>query len=182
MELNKRTFDGIFLPIESVKDRILQTLWDWFSSTAEGCGVFRIDIFINIVYSYFPTIRLHSVRKVPPMDSLKLNFDGSSIGNPDPIEIGGLLRDHEGSTIFSYVGPCGNTTANQAEISSLLPGLKIIVSKGISGENLIEGDSFNVIKWCKQEQRMPWSLHVFRMKIIDLCSTPGLLISFSCLP
>ncbi|KAG9441971.1 hypothetical protein H6P81_017825 [Aristolochia fimbriata] len=44
----------------------------------------------------------------PPSGCIKLNFDGSSQGNPGPAGFGGVFRDHEGNILLTYAGPLGH--------------------------------------------------------------------------
>ncbi|KAG7945159.1 hypothetical protein I3843_15G138800 [Carya illinoinensis] len=47
----------------------------------------------------------------PPKGRLKLNLDGSSLGNPGPSGGGGILRDGNGKLIFAYSMSFGNLTS-----------------------------------------------------------------------
>lgn len=84
----------------------------------------------------------------PPLDRLKLNFDGSYIRDKNRGGIGGAIRDHDGVTIHNYLGPVSAFDANEAEIYSLLIGcreLKVLIgsreSKRLTAFNfIVEGD------------------------------------------
>ena len=55
---------------------------------------------------------------------LKLNFDGSSLGNPGMASIGGVIRNEEGTILLYYSGPARVCSNNKAELLSLNIGLQ----------------------------------------------------------
>ena len=59
----------------------------------------------------------------PPHGALKLNFDGSTIGNLGMVGVGGVIRNEDGITILSYSGPVGVCLINKVELLALLIGL-----------------------------------------------------------
>ena len=58
-----------------------------------------------------------------PSPFVKLNVDGSSLGNPGASEFGGFLRDHEGQWIYAFSGSWV-TTSLKAELFVILHGLR----------------------------------------------------------
>jgi ribonuclease HI len=76
----------------------------------------------------------------PPKDFVKLNFDGSSKGNPSPFRMGGVLRDDKGNILRVFFGLLGQYTNNGVEISSLERGLQISKTQGYD-KLMVEGDS-----------------------------------------
>ncbi|KAL7583035.1 hypothetical protein Lser_V15G42598 [Lactuca serriola] len=63
----------------------------------------------------------------PPMSGwLKLNTDGSSLGNPGPSSYGGLIRDDCGAWVCGYAGNIGWDTILAAEIWGISMGLRLI--------------------------------------------------------
>lgn len=60
------------------------------------------------------------------MGSLKLNFDGSSRGNPDPCGFGGVIRDFLGRIIHIVARPIAHGNSTEAEVMGLLMGLREI--------------------------------------------------------
>ena len=84
-----------------------------------------------------------------PSSFTKLNFDGASKGNPGPVGLKGILRDHLGNILHIYSHHLGHDTNNGAELSALLEGLRI--AKINSHNNLIiEGDSAIIINMCQR--------------------------------
>lgn len=70
---------------------------------------------------------------LPPLDlELKLNFNGSSLGNPRLAGIGGLVTNASGACITAYSRPIGFGDATLAETKALLVGLRLIHSMVIS--------------------------------------------------
>ena len=59
-----------------------------------------------------------------PHPYLKLNTDGSALGNPGPVGAaggggGGVLRDHRGRWIIGFSLHVGLTTNNMAELAAV---------------------------------------------------------------
>jgi len=78
--------------------------------------------------------------KRPPEGFLKLNFDGASRGNPDPIGIGGIIWNHEGEILHIYSKALGEGTNNEMEYVAMEKGLRILQMNQTSNA-VIEGDS-----------------------------------------
>ena len=71
------------------------------------------------------------VKWVPPtLGWVKLNTDGSSLGNPDQAGGGGVIRDHAGHWIRGFTRRVGVTTSLAAELWALRDGLSLIVDMG----------------------------------------------------
>lgn len=72
-------------------------------------------------------------------------FDGSAKPNPGMMQIGHLIKDSNGNTIYKFSKEIGNGTNNVAEYMSLLTLLRTIQELNI--ENVtIYGDSQLVVK------------------------------------
>jgi ribonuclease HI len=80
----------------------------------------------------------------PPPGFVKLNFDGSSKGNPGPTGFGAVLRDNEGRILHITAGYLGFNTNNVAELWSLLKGINLAISHNIF-QLIVEGDSQVII-------------------------------------
>ncbi|KAL0012166.1 hypothetical protein SO802_007274, partial [Lithocarpus litseifolius] len=59
---------------------------------------------------------------------VKLNTDGSSLGNPGRAGGGGLIRDEEGNWIVGFACKIGSTTSFLAELWALRDGLNLCLS------------------------------------------------------
>ncbi|KAL6494930.1 hypothetical protein OROGR_030849 [Orobanche gracilis] len=68
--------------------------------------------------------------KMPPLDWIALNVDGSSLGNPGNAGFGGLLRDSNGAWISGFLGAIGITNNLHAELMGLLHGLQLTWENG----------------------------------------------------
>ncbi|KAH9301662.1 hypothetical protein KI387_013245, partial [Taxus chinensis] len=67
----------------------------------------------------------------PLGNTIKINFDGASKGNPGQAGGGGILRNSEGDWLFVYAGPLGKQTNNMAKARDLLWGVLIAKEKGL---------------------------------------------------
>lgn len=70
---------------------------------------------------------------------LKLNFDGSSKGNPGPIGFRCVLDDSNGNVIHMTRGPLGVCDSTKAAAIGLLMGLCKLKSLGIR-DCIVEGE------------------------------------------
>ena len=61
---------------------------------------------------------------------VKLNMDGSFLGNLGASGFGGLIYDQNGTWICGYARKVGNATSVVAELWGLKAGLSIVVSMG----------------------------------------------------
>ncbi|XP_011627006.1 uncharacterized protein LOC105421402 [Amborella trichopoda] len=139
--------------------------------TFEGT-VLNLDKVIHLV-----ELSIWSSISVSKEGYIKLNFDESSIGNPSPIGIGGAFQDSDGDVLLSFAGPIGVATANSTELLAVLKGLEIFRDRYLGAIFLVEGDYFNVIRWCRKEQLVPWELRSPWLKILDISSSIS--VSFS---
>jgi ribonuclease HI len=74
-----------------------------------------------------------------------VNFDGASKGNPGLAGYGVVLRNADGAIMGLEAGFLGETTNNVAELTGLLRGLQMALSKG-HHRLILEGDSQIIIK------------------------------------
>ncbi|XP_077223042.1 uncharacterized protein LOC143856662 [Tasmannia lanceolata] len=91
----------------------------------------------------------------PPVGFSKLNFDGSSLGNPGPAGIGGVLRNSEGEVVKAFSGPLGVADSTEAELRAAYQGFLVLGRERLA-HSLVEGDSVNVIRWLKGSVSPPW--------------------------
>lgn len=97
--------------------------------------VFSSPAEFSIMPRWYPT----------PLGTLKLNFDGSAIGNSVLTGVLGIICSDKGSVVLSFFGPEGHCSINQAELMSLNTGLLEAYSCNLQGI-LFEGDSFCIIR------------------------------------
>ncbi|GKV21679.1 hypothetical protein SLEP1_g31635 [Rubroshorea leprosula] len=71
---------------------------------------------------------------------IKLNTDGSVLGNPGGAASGGLFRDHNGSWILGFARKIGITSSLAAELWALRDGLALAVTHSYS-HLIVETDS-----------------------------------------
>ncbi|XP_011621706.1 uncharacterized protein LOC105420280 [Amborella trichopoda] len=167
-ERNRIMFEGISLLVGKVLEKILHSIWLYLFVTSCGHNISEVDVLhnlLNLFHLGFQKCRPKGRWIVPPLGVYKPNFDGSSLGNPGLAGFGtGLagfgmvLRDCMGNVIFSYAGPLGVRTANYAEIFALLFSLHSFVERNLGTSYFIEGDTLNVVKWCKGDQKLHWEL------------------------
>ena len=81
----------------------------------------------------------------PPAGWVKLNTDGSALGNPGRAGGGGVIQDHLGHWIKGFSRALGTTNSFIAELWALRDGL--IIFKELELSNLIvELDALSVIQ------------------------------------
>ena len=77
---------------------------------------------------------------------IKINTDGSSLGNPSIVGVGGILRDHLGQWIFGFSLHVGLATNNMVELATVRQGLAMAWTMGFKYIQL-ELDSKVVLTW-----------------------------------
>jgi len=60
------------------------------------------------------------------MESIYINTDGGSRGNPGPAAIGVVFFDQEGNVLYKYKDCIGRATNNEAEYRAIICALKIL--------------------------------------------------------
>lgn len=79
----------------------------------------------------------------PPPDFVKINVDGSSLGNPGRSGFGGVIRNSHGEWIMGFSGFCGVTTNINSELMAIQVGLKLAWDKDYR-DVICESDSLRV--------------------------------------
>ncbi|XP_077225513.1 uncharacterized protein LOC143858674 isoform X3 [Tasmannia lanceolata] len=102
----------------------------------------------------------------PHVGFIKLNFDSSSLGNPGPSGIGGVLRNENGEVVWAFAGPIGVADALEAEVRAVHQGM-ILLGQEILGNLVVEGDLLNVIRWLKGTSSHPWRFDHYFDEIKD---------------
>jgi ribonuclease HI len=87
------------------------------------------------------------------METITVNFDGGSRGNPGPAGIGVVLAAEDGTTLITRGKYVGNTTNNSAEYLALILGLRQATELGAK-RIIVRGDSELVIKQMRGEYRV----------------------------
>lgn len=84
----------------------------------------------------------------PRVETLYLNTDGASRGNPGPAGAGGVLSGADGQVVETYAVYLGEKTNNEAEYMALIEGLKR--AKVLAPKKLVvRSDSLLLVKQMK---------------------------------
>ena len=84
--------------------------------------------------------------KMPSAPYIKLNTDGSAIGNPGLASTGGILRNHMGNWLAGFSLHLGIASNNMAELATVRQGLILAWDMGFKFIQL-ELDSITVVHW-----------------------------------
>ena len=76
----------------------------------------------------------------PPKNVFKINFDGTSKGNPGMASFGGAIKDHKGTIIHIFYGNMGINSNTAAELEGMIVGLTIVDRLNLLLA-IVEGDS-----------------------------------------
>ncbi|XP_042988584.1 uncharacterized protein LOC122316111 [Carya illinoinensis] len=85
---------------------------------------------------------------------VKLNIDGSSLGNPGLAGGGGIFRDKKGRTVAGFASYYGEASNTVAEGRALLDGLQMAQQLGLK-DFMVESDSTVMVGWIQSGR---WSL------------------------
>ena len=80
----------------------------------------------------------------PPLGWMKLNNDGSALGNPGKAGGGGLIRDHQGNWVRGFARAHGNTSSSITELWALRDGLEIAKDLGLNNL-IVEMDALSIV-------------------------------------
>ncbi|XP_042505494.1 uncharacterized protein LOC122082064 [Macadamia integrifolia] len=135
-ERNSRRHDGKAIPARHLKQMILKYIQSAKPST-KGEVKTTTDLIccrkLGIPIQHFPP---QSILEVfwcrPDVNWIKLNFDGSSRGNPGHARAGGIFRDHRGGILESYKIFMGVSEVFEAEVKGLMVGLMRARELGIT--------------------------------------------------
>ncbi|KAL0006019.1 hypothetical protein SO802_013580 [Lithocarpus litseifolius] len=102
-------------------------------------------------FSIGAKVRCNKMKKVirvawekPPLGWMKLNSDGSALGNPGKAGGGGLIRDHQGNWVRGYARAHGNSNSSLAELWALCDGLEIAKDLGLD-KLIVEMDALSIV-------------------------------------
>lgn len=125
------------------------------------------DILLNPFMSdWVACICSHSIKnrsigaewKLPREGNIKLNFDGSSMGNLGSSGFLCTARNDQGKFLFVKCGPLGINCSNAAEIMGLLQGLRMFKARRWYGCQ-VEGDSKTMSSWASGKGVGSWHWH-----------------------
>ncbi|KAK9265673.1 hypothetical protein L1049_001683 [Liquidambar formosana] len=126
------------------KDRnkkVISNLPFSISDTANNIIVLRQDL--NTAFGHHHKANIPVPRLVcwskPPSGVIKLNTDGSCLGNTGPAGMGGLFRNNQGGWIMGYACKMGHAYSLEAKLCSMRMGLWIAWDQGITSLN-VESD------------------------------------------
>lgn len=95
-------------------------------------------------------VHSHKQREVswhPPIgNSIKVNVDGSSFGNPGRAGFGGCIRNSCGEWISGFSGTCGCTSNINAELLAICHGLNKAWWQAGYSAIIIESDSKSALE------------------------------------
>lgn len=168
-ERNSRIFEETLKPSSEVIDSTIRDVGNWLFASNMFQGLSLMD--------WLTCTSLNSLKKKiiincwssPPLGSLKLNFDGSSMGNPGLSGFGCVIWDSKGEVVRIVAGPIGFADSTKAEVMNLLMGLKEICDLNMNVP-LVEGDSSVVVGWGLGSSKGSWKYAQQIHEIRDLAA------------
>lgn len=82
-------------------------------------------------------------------------MNGVTRDEPDPIGIGGVLRNSRGEVLISFSKSIGDGDSNEAEVLAILEALRIYLGS-LDKSLIMENDTSNAISWVLQTAGVPW--------------------------
>ncbi|KAF2322315.1 hypothetical protein GH714_011106 [Hevea brasiliensis] len=113
---------------------------------------------------YIPNIVCDYAWQPPPEGWVKLNVDGSCLGNPGDASAGGLLRDASSNWLLGFGFNIGETSVLAAELIGISFGLQLAWLNGFR-RVIVESDSLKAVKLINNERDI--SLHPLAALIQD---------------
>ncbi|CAI9784431.1 unnamed protein product [Fraxinus pennsylvanica] len=111
-------------------------------------------------------IRVVSWKK-PHHNRVKLNVDGSSLGNPGQIGGGRLIKNERSELVSAFSSYFGEGTNNGAELRALIESLKLRSELGVNHID-IECHSSLVVSWVSSLKCSLWYLWDFWDNLLNL--------------
>ena len=160
-ERNRKCFEGSSSNDNQLREKIKHLVATWASCLPHFKGISANSILHNwkeVSFSYPHRPQITERWLPPPLGVLKLNFDGSALGNSGMAGVQGVIRNEEGRILLSYLGPAGVRSINKVELFSLNIGFRDASHFG-NQQLLIEGDQGDskcVILYASQASPTPW--------------------------
>ncbi|KAG2684189.1 hypothetical protein I3760_10G065300 [Carya illinoinensis] len=108
-----------------------------------------------------PLEKVTMVKWIKPQQGwVKLNIDGSSLGNPGQSGVGGVIRDTRGHLCIAYSMALGQGSNNYVELKGLLEGVRRCCQYGFF-QVYIEVDSQLLVNWVTKGACNIWYLEDF---------------------
>ncbi|VVA96077.1 unnamed protein product [Arabis nemorensis] len=148
------TFDNKPFPIKRMQETV----------RTENLGSDQTGFFSSSPPPKHLKIQKDMVPRVIPSnnDTITIEFDGASKGNPGKAGAGAILRASDKSVLFYLREGVGTATNNVAEYRALILGMKVALAKGFTNVRIV-GDSMLV---CMQVQDAWKTKHP---KMAELC-------------
>ncbi|XVF79053.1 hypothetical protein PTKIN_Ptkin14bG0188900 [Pterospermum kingtungense] len=170
--------DNVFcrkgVKLEMAIDLVRFRIATWFKAKWPQECVNVVDI-LRDPRVCLPQVKNHRIRlgmywEKPPMGFVKFNVDGSSLGNPGPSGIGGILRDYLGRELIKFSKFVGFSDSNMVELMAIREAVVLFVTtQWVVDESLIlECDSRNAVSWVANPDTAPWRMRNLLNHICNL--------------
>ncbi|XP_049378041.1 uncharacterized protein LOC125842768 [Solanum stenotomum] len=100
----------------------------------------------------------------PPDGWVKINTDGSALGNPGKIGAGGIIRDQSGKMLLAFATPLGEGSNNQAEVAATLFGMTWSLQLGYRNV-ILEVDSQLLVDCIENKTNPHWGINTQLLKL-----------------
>lgn len=158
--------EEVYEPVEDV----VSSINFWLQHLAKNITKTRIltreeenilkDMGIPCVVSTRSPVHLVTWKK-PMAGRVKINVDGSSLGNPGQVGGGGVIRNDKGMVLAAFATNFGIAASNnEAELRAIIEGLKLCQHIGCFHVD-IECDSKIVVEWMLKRKCTAWYLWDF---------------------
>ncbi|CAI9765398.1 unnamed protein product [Fraxinus pennsylvanica] len=107
---------------------------------------------------------------------VKLNVDGSCVGNPGPCGGGGVIRDHYGNLVAGLCVKYGYGSNNEAELRAVITGVELFKELGFQRVD-IRFDSAVMVNWLTHRLCKIWYLWDYCDELLKLLSGISFTIS-----
>ncbi|KAF5465389.1 hypothetical protein F2P56_015402 [Juglans regia] len=167
--------EGLDIPKETLWRRIIYWIsWVGLKLKAEKKwnnvdDAVLLDLGVHIKHKLRTEVKLVEWKK-PRVGWVKLNTDGCSLGNPGRSGIGGVIRDDQGNLRLAYAQQIPEGTNNNAELISLLHGLRNCREMGLQLVE-VEMDSNILVNRLRKRNCGIWYLEDFWEEIMQLLSS-----------